>query len=125
MNMLNLQGDIFSIAVGAFTSPFLKQVLPALVARKCALLVFNTADLRVFESEANSLNVNRADRREFPVPIEPDRYIIAPGLKRRRQPPFGSSAVIKPRRSVSKVSSSASAPEHRPSRHVFPDRLAL
>src|ERR1700681_4681111 len=117
MDMIDVQRDVFGVAVGAFARPFCQQVFANLATDQRSLLVLNARDFRVFHElhiETNELLHDGSDGRRSSQPRDRSCDGVYAVLEGWREPSLGPAAVIEARRAVAQVRGSTTAPKTGP-----------
>src|SRR5216683_1942609 len=98
-DMLHLEGNAGLLAIATCPLPLFEQVLLDLVALERPLLVFQVADLRVFQRlqiEADQLLADSHDRGNAAQPFNPGHDVADSALQGWRKPVLSPSPVEKP-----------------------------
>ena len=97
--MLDLERHIVRTAISALASPFPQQVFADFITVQGSLLVFHSGDFGIHQRlrvEPDEFQAERCHGCDSLQAAEPGCSIRDPAHQTRRQPAFGSAAVIKP-----------------------------
>jgi hypothetical protein len=99
LDVFDLQGQIFLLAISALMLPLQEQVFPDFVPGQGALLILDTLDVGGFQKlrvEAYLFDRNGGDRHHAPHFPSEGQYVVDPGTQRGCQPTGCASAVVEP-----------------------------
>src|SRR5216683_670067 len=112
-DMLHLEGNAGLLAIATCPLPLFEQVLLDLVALERPLLVFQVADLRVFQRlqiEADQLLADSHDRGNAAQPFNPGHDVADSALQGWRKPVLSPSPVEKPWLTIARLALSSATP---------------